>query len=225
MKEEQNTKDQSMELVLILDRSGSMVGLEDDTIGGYNSLLKKQQRELSKTLVTTVLFDHEYQVLHHREDLRKISPLTKNDYVPRGTTALLDAVGKSILALKKVHGQMKKSVRPQKVLFVITTDGLENASVVFTREKVQGLIQKMQEKHGWTFLFLGANIDAVETARDLGITKDHAADYVADEEGIENTYAAIHEAVCAMRSGDGLSKDWKKAVTENTGRPKKSQGL
>ena len=198
------------ELVFILDRSGSMMGLEADTIGGFNAMIEKQKKEAGEALVSTVLFDNDAQVIHDRVPLDRIPALTEKEYFVRGCTALLDAVGGAIHHIGNVHKYAREEDRPEKTLFVITTDGMENASRRYTYDKVRSMIQHEKEKYGWEFLFLGANIDAAREAARFGIGADRAANYHADHMGTGVIYEAVSEAVCQIRScAAPLSADWK----------------
>jgi len=197
------------ELVFILDRSGSMSGLEIDTIGGYNSLLEKQKKETGEAFMTTVLFDDRYELLHDRINIRGIEPITDQEYYVRGNTALLDAVGKTILKIGSVQKHTTENERAEHVLFVITTDGMENASREFTQEKVRSMIEHQKSKYGWEFLFLGANIDAAATAEEFGIARDRATNYHADREGTLLNYEVISETVSCMRASQPISENWK----------------
>ena len=203
------------EIVFILDRSGSMAGLEKDTIGGFNTMIEKQKREQGEAYVSTILFDNETQVIHDRVDIRKIRPITGEDYYVRGCTALLDAVGKSIHHIGNVHKYAREEDRPEKTVFVITTDGMENASREYTYERVRQMIEYEKEKHGWEFLFLGANIDAAKEAARFGITEDRAANYHADHQGTAVIYEAMNEAVRSVRACRPMSADWKRRVDED----------
>ena len=185
------------ELVFILDRSGSMSGLEDDTIGGFNAMIEKQRKEEGEVLVSTVLFDSHSEVIHDRVPLDKVPKLTDREYHVRGCTALLDAVGGAIHHIGNVHKYARPEDRPEKTLFVITTDGMENASRRYNYDKVKTMIHRQQEQYGWEFLFLGANIDAAKEAGRFGIDADHAADYVCDSAGTALNYEAISDAVCS----------------------------
>ena len=201
------------ELVFILDRSGSMAGLEADTIGGFNAMTQKQRKEPGEALVSTVLFDNETQVIHDRVPLEKVPALTQKEYYVRGCTALLDAVGGAIHHIGNVHKYAREEDRPEKTLFVITTDGMENASRRYTYDKVKAMIEHQREKYGWEFLFLGANIDAAREAARFGIRADRAANYHADHIGTEVIYEAVSEAVCQVRScAAPLSEDWKRKI-------------
>ena len=196
------------EIVFILDRSGSMAGLESDTIGGFNSMIKKQQSEPEdNAFVSTILFDHESLVLHDRVPLAEVQPLTERDYEVRGTTALLDAIGDAVKHIRNIHKYARKEDRPQKTLFVITTDGMENASVKFSYNEIKQLIQQQKER-GWEFIFLGANIDAVEVAGNIGIDRDDAVEYHADSKGTGKVYAAMSMKISSSRR-------MKKASQEN----------
>ena len=188
------------EIVFILDRSGSMSGLEADTIGGFNSLIAKQKKEEGEAIVSTVLFDDECQVLHDRKALEKIESLTDKDYYVRGCTALLDAVGGAIHHIGNVHKYAREEDRPEKTLFIITTDGQENSSHKYTYEKVKHMVERQKEKYGWEFLFLGANIDAAKEAERFGIRRDRAVDYHADREGTAVNYKVLSQAVSNVRS-------------------------
>ncbi|MDY5642104.1 MAG: hypothetical protein SPG79_03740 [Candidatus Faecousia sp.] len=201
------------ELVFILDRSGSMAGLEADTIGGFNAMTQKQRKEPGEALVSTVLFDNETQVIHDRVPLEKVPALTQKEYYVRGCTALLDAVGGAIHHIGNVHKYAREEDRPEKTLFVITTDGMENASRRYTYDKVKAMIEHQREKYGWEFLFLGANIDAAREAARFGIRADRAANYHADHIGTEVIYEAVSEAVCQVRNcAAPLSADWKRKI-------------
>lgn len=190
------------EIVFILDRSGSMSGLEADTIGGFNSMIAKQKKEDGEAYVSTVLFDDQCEVLHDRVPMDKVPVMTDEEYYVRGCTALLDAVGGAIHHIANVHKYARDEDRPEKTLFVITTDGMENASKHYSYEKVQAMIKKEQEKYGWEFIFIGANIDAVQEAKRFGIRKERAVNYVHDEIGTEAVYRSVSKAVCAMRMAD-----------------------
>ncbi len=203
------------ELVFILDRSGSMSGLEADTIGGFNSLVEKQKREEGACLVSTVLFDNVSEVLYDRVPLEKIAPMTDRDYTVRGCTALLDSMGGAIHHIGNVHKYARPEDVPEHTLFVITTDGMENASRKYSAEKVKQMVQRQKEKYGWEFLFLGANIDAVETARHFGISEDRAVSYHSDREGTQLNYQVISEAVCDVRAARPLAKEWKQQIEED----------
>ena len=200
------------ELVFILDRSGSMGGLEADTIGGFNAMLGKQRKEPGEALVSTVLFDSEVQVIHDRVPLDRVPPLTEREYFVRGCTALLDAVGGAIHHIGNVHKYAREEDRPEKTLFVITTDGLENASRRYTYEKVKAMIERQRKQYGWEFLFLGANIDAAREAARFGIRPDCAANYYADSIGTEAVYESVCEAVCQVRHSAPLAADWKRKI-------------
>ena len=200
------------EIVFILDRSGSMAGLEEDTIGGFNALIEKQRKEQGEAYVSTVLFDNYTEVIHDRVDIQKIQPMTCKDYYVRGCTALLDAVGKSIHHIGNVHKYAREEDRPEKTIFVITTDGMENASREYTYERVRKMIEHQKEKYGWEFLFLGANIDAAKEAARFGITEDRAANYHADSVGTAVIYEAMSEAVCNVRGSRPMSASWKRNV-------------
>ena len=202
------------EIVFVLDRSGSMSGLEKDTIGGFNSMIEKQKKEEGDALVSTILFDHESFVLMDRVPIRDVKPLTDEDYVPRGTTALIDALGGAIHHMGNVHKYARDEDRPEHTLFVITTDGMENASHYYTSDRVKSMIQRQTDKYGWEFLFLGANIDAVETARRYGIDEMHAASYVSDERGTRRNYAAMDAAISSVRRGCRVREDWSREVRE-----------
>ena len=197
------------ELVFILDKSGSMSGLEKDTIGGYNSLLKKQKKIKGECRITTVLFDNNYELLHDRIDLEAIKPLTEKDYEVGGSTALLDAVGMTINKLISVENNTAKKYQAGKVLFVIITDGMENSSKEYTVKKVKDLIEQ-QKKAGWEFIFLGANIDAVQAAGTIGIKPDRAQKYEATGSGVQANYSRMSETVSDFRTKDKISEDWKK---------------
>ena len=203
------------EIVFILDRSGSMAGLEDDTIGGFNSMIRKQKVEDGEALVSTVLFDNYTEVIHDRVDVQKIQPMTHKDYYVRGCTALLDAVGKAIHHIGNVHKYAREEDRPEKTLFVITTDGMENASHEYSYDRVKKMIQHEQEKYGWEFIFLGANIDAAKEAARFGITEDCAVNYHADCQGTAVIYEAVSEAVCNVRASRPMTKEWRRRVDED----------
>lgn len=203
------------ELVFILDRSGSMSGLERDTIGGYNAMLEKQKSEPGEVLITTVLFDDRYELLHDRINIRGIEPITDKEYFVIGSTALLDAVGKTINKIGNVQKHTTKDERAEQVMFVITTDGMENASREFTYEKVRQMIENQKSKYGWEFIFLGANIDAISTAERFGISKDRATNYNADSEGTLLNYEVISEAVSSIRASNTISENWKDRIEED----------
>ena len=200
------------EIVFILDRSGSMAGLEDDTIGGFNAMIDKQKQAPGEAFVSTVLFDNVSQVIHDRVDIQMIRPMTRKDYYVRGCTALLDAVGKAIQHIGNVHKYAREEDLPEKTLFVITTDGMENASREYTYAKLKAMIQRQKEKYGWEFIFLGANIDAAREAARFGIDADHTADYHADRKGTAVVYEAVNDAVCSVRSSRPMRSDWKRMV-------------
>jgi len=200
------------EIVFILDRSGSMQGLEKDTIGGFNAMLEKQKRQEGEALVSTVLFDSGSTVLHDRVDLQKMEPMTERDYFVGGCTALLDAVGDAIHHIGNVHKYARQEDIPEKTVFVITTDGMENASRRYSYRQVKEMISRQQEKYGWEFLFLGANIDAAKEAARFGIHADRAADYHADSKGTAVIYEAMSDAVCGFRASRPVSAAWKKKV-------------
>ena len=187
------------ELVFILDRSGSMSGLESDTIGGFNSMIAKQQKETGDAIVSTVLFDDETDVIHDRVSIKDVKKLTEDDYYVRGCTALLDAVGGAIHHIGNVHKYAREEDRPAKTLFVITTDGLENASKNYSFKDIKRMIERQKEKYNWEFLVLGANIDAIEVAGNMGIAKDRAANYNCDEEGTALNYRVLEAAVSRVR--------------------------
>lgn len=203
------------ELVFILDRSGSMSGLESDTIGGYNAMLEKQKKETGEAVITTVLFDDRYELLHDRINLRGIAPITEKEYFVRGNTALLDAVGKTINKIGNAQKHTAEGERAGNILVVITTDGMENASREFSYEKIQKMIEHQKNKYGWEFIFLGANIDAVATAERFGITKDRATNYHADKEGTLLNYDVISETVSCLRASQPISENWKARIDED----------
>jgi len=203
------------ELVFILDRSGSMGGLESDTIGGFNSMLTKQQAEPGKCRITTVLFDHEYEVLHDRIDIKAVSPITEREYFVRGSTALLDAIGRTINKIAGVQKNTAEDYRAGKVLFVITTDGMENASREFDYAKIKSMVERQKDKFGWEFIFLGANIDAVDVAGRFGIGRNRAQNFHNDSEGIALNYQAVSEAVASFRAAPAcapLADDWSEKI-------------
>ena len=203
------------EIVFILDRSGSMAGLEDDTIGGFNAMIEKQKQKQGDAYVSTILFDNDCEVVHDRVDIQKVSLMTRKEYFVRGCTALLDAVGKAIHHIGNVHKYAREEDRPEKTLFIITTDGMENASREYTYDRVRSMIEHEKEKYGWEFLFLGANIDATREAARFGISEDRAANYHADREGTAVVYEAMSEAVCSVRACRPMSSDWKRRVDED----------
>jgi len=196
------------ELVFILDRSGSMAGLESDTIGGFNAMIEKQRKEEGTCYVSTVLFDNVSEVLHDRVELSEIKPMTDKDYTVRGCTALIDAIGGAINHIGNIHKYARREDVPAHTMFIITTDGMENASRKYTSERVKQMIERQKEKYGWEFLFIGANIDAVETAAQYGIGSDRAVNYNADGKGTKILYESVAKAVCRVRNCAPLSEDW-----------------
>ncbi len=213
-------KENLTELVFILDRSGSMNGLERDTIGGFNSLIEKQKRETGEAYVSTVLFDNVCEVIHDRVKLEDIPPLTEKEYYTRGSTALLDAVGGAVRHIANIHKYARKEDIPAKTLFVITTDGMENASRNYTYEKVKKMIEHEKSKYGWEFLFLGANIDAAETAANIGISRDRATNYISDSEGTELNYEVVCDAITDLRCERMISADWDERIVKRMKRKK-----
>ena len=209
------------ELVFILDRSGSMAGLEGDTIGGFNAMIEKQKKQDGACLVSTVLFSSRSEVLHDRVRLEDIKPMTEDDYTVGGTTALIDALGDAIHHIGNVHKYARPEDVPAHTLFVITTDGMENASHRYDADKVRRMIERQKERYGWEFLFIGANIDAVETAARYGIGADRAVDYHCDSRGTKLNYDVLAETVCHFRAGVKLKKDWKAPIEADFQKRKK----
>ena len=201
------------ELVFILDRSGSMAGLEQDTIGGFNAMLAKQRKEQGEAVVSTVLFDSNSTVIHDRVPITQVPDLTEEEYFVRGCTALLDAVGGAIHHIGNVHKYARKEDVPDKTLFIITTDGMENASKHYTYDKVRHMIERQKERYGWEFIFLGANIDAAAEAGKFGIDASMAANYHCDKAGTALNYEVISEAISNVRTcAAPLSADWKQKI-------------
>ena len=203
---------QLTEIVFILDRSGSMSGLEADTIGGYNALLAKQRTEPGEARLSTVLFNHTTEVLHDRVDIRNVAPLTERDYRVGGSTALLDAIGGAIDHIGRIHKYALPEDRPAHTLIVIATDGMENASRRYSGREIKQMIERQREKYGWEFLFLGANVDAFADAERIGIDRDHATNYHADSMGLKVCYRTLSASVSKVRCGRKLSKKWKEVV-------------
>ena len=200
------------EVVFILDRSGSMAGLEKDTIGGFNAMLEKQRRGEGTALISTVLFCNDSAVIHDRVDARDVPPLTQKEYFVYGCTALLDAIGGAIHHIGNVHKYAREEDRPERTLLVITTDGMENASRHYDLRRVRAMIERQKARYGWEFLFLGANIDAVDTAARLGIDADRAANFHCDARGTQLNYEAVSDAMSAMRCAAPLSARWKERI-------------
>ena len=211
------------EIVFILDRSGSMSGLEADTVGGFNSMLRKQQREEGDAFVSTILFDNVSEVIHDRADIKSVRPMTEKDYVPRGCTALLDAVGDAIQHIGNIHKYAREEDVPEHTLFIITTDGMENASRRHSIDKVKNMIERQKTKYGWEFLFLGANIDAIKTAESIGIHSSRAANFIADEEGVNKMYKAQEMLLCDIRQNRATASDdsWKRNLEDDYMKRKK----
>ena len=210
-----NNRNNITELVFILDRSGSMSGLESDTVGGFNSMIEKQKKEDGECYVSTVLFDNVSEVLHDRVRLSEIRPMTDREYTVRGCTALLDAIGGAIYHIGNIHKYARPEDVPEHTMFIITTDGLENASHRYDSEQVKRMIERQKEKYGWEFLFIGANIDAVKTARSYGIDEDRAVNYNADSKGTGILYESVACAVSNVRKCAPLDKSWRKDIDED----------
>ena len=203
------------ELVFILDKSGSMGGLEKDTIGGYNSMLEKQKAVPGECLITTVLFDNDYELLHDRIDIRAVSPITEKEYAVGGSTALLDAIGRTIHKIGNAQMNTADDYRAEKVMFVIITDGEENSSREYSAEKVKAQIQRQKEKYDWEFIFLGANIDAVETAGRFGIAPDRAQNYHADSKGTALNFRVMSDAVATFRECKEMPTGWNEEIEKD----------
>lgn len=196
------------ELIFIIDKSGSMSGLEADTIGGFNSMLQKQRQEEGVCHISTILFSNYSQVLHNRRNIEKVEPLTRKDYVAGGGTALLDALGDAIQHTIKVQKLAAEDEKASNVVFVIITDGEENASTKYTKRDIKKMISHEQEEYGWEFIFLGANIDAIDTADDYGIRRDRASNYVCDSAGVNLNFKCVANAISQLREKGSISKEW-----------------
>ncbi len=208
-------KNNITELVFILDRSGSMAGLESDTIGGFNAMIEKQKKEEGECFVSTVLFDNESEVLHDRVKLSDIKPMTDKDYTVRGCTALIDAIGGAVRHIKNIHKYARPEDVPVNTMFVITTDGMENASRRYSSDDVKKMIETQKKEKGWEFLFIGANIDAVETASRFGISEDNAVNYHADTKGTAVLYESVACAVSDVRASRPLANSWKQKINKD----------
>ena len=208
-------KNNMTELVFILDRSGSMSGLESDTIGGFNSLIEKQRRQEGECYVSVVLFDNESEVLYDRVKLSEVGEMTAEDYTVRGCTALIDAIGGAIHHIGNIHKYARKEDVPEHTMFVITTDGMENASYRYSSDRVKKMVERQKEKYGWEFLFIGANIDSVETAGRFGIGADRAVNYHADSKGTSVLFEAVSRSIGSMRSGAALDESWCGSINED----------
>ena len=209
------TKNNLTELVFILDRSGSMSGLESDTIGGFNAMIAKQKKEEGEAYVSTILFDNVSEVLHDRINLKEIPKMTSKDYTVRGCTALIDAIGGAIKHIGNIHKYARPEDVPAHTMFIITTDGQENASHRFSSDEVKKMIENQKEKYGWEFLFIGANIDAVETAARFGIERNRAVNYNADSKGTQILYETLSAPICAMRADAAISDDWSQNIEDD----------
>ena len=203
------------EIVFILDRSGSMAGLEGDTIGGFNAMVEKQKKEPGEAVLSTVLFNNDSEVIYDRVDLRKVEPLTDRQYFVGGSTALLDAIGGAVHHIGNVHKYAREEDRPGKTIFVITTDGMENASRRYGYDEVQRMVKHEQEKYGWEFLFLGANMDAISAARSFGIREDRAVRYTCDSEGTDLNFRVTGRAIAKMRRGQAIDAGWCAEIEED----------
>ena len=200
------------EMVFIIDKSGSMAGMEEDTVGGFNAMIEKQKKLDGKCYVSTVLFSNRSSVLHDRMDIQKIEPMTEREYCVGGGTALLDAIGGAIHHIGNVHKYARNEDVPEHTIFVITTDGMENASCEYDSERVKQMIRRQEERYGWEFLFVAANIDAVETARNIGIRRERAANYKQTREGTHKVYEAVEYAMCSLRCEAPLGDEWKEKL-------------
>lgn len=208
-------KNNLTELVFILDKSGSMAGLEADTIGGFNAMLAKQKKEEGEAIVTTVLFNDNYDLLHDRINVKGVSPITERDYQVGGMTALLDAIGSTIHKIGNIQKRTSSEQRASRVLFVITTDGMENSSCEYNYEKIRSMISRQKESYGWEFIFLGANIDAIATAANFGISEEFAVKYHADKEGTRLNYESVSNVVSSYRKGSKIDRSWKKRIEKD----------
>lgn len=214
---------QTTELVFILDKSGSMSGLESDTIGGFNSVIEKQKNMEGKAFVTTVLFNQDFEVIHHRDEIEKIVPMTKKEYFVGGSTALLDALGITIKNVKAQYINQTVENRPNKVMFIITTDGLENASREFSYSEIKAMIEYQKTMYDWEFLFLGANMDAENEAKKFGIEKERTVNYHHDSAGTKAQYNSMNRAVTEMRKTGSISNEWKEEVDNDFTRRKQTK--
>jgi len=203
------------ELVFILDKSGSMSGLESDTIGGYNAMLKKQQEEPGEAIITTVLFDDKHELLHDRINIKGVRPITEKEYFVEGSTALLDAIGKTIQKIINVQRNTSEDQRADKVMFVITTDGMENSSIEYTYERIKKMVEHQKDKYKWEFIFLGANINAISTAARFGISADRAANYHADSIGTQLNYKVVNDFVSSVRADRDVTENWKAEIDDD----------
>lgn len=208
-------KNNLTELVFILDRSGSMSGLESDTIGGFNAMIKKQKKEAGEAYVSTILFNNVSKVLHDRIELKSIPKMTEEDYTVQGCTALIDAIGGAIRHIGNIHKYARPKDVPVHTMFIITTDGQENASCQYSSDEVRKMIERQKEKYGWEFLFIGANIDAVETAAHFGICRNRAVNYNADSKGTQVIYETLSAPISAMRADMDISEDWSRSIEED----------
>ena len=208
-------KNNITELVFILDRSGSMAGLESDTIGGFNAMIEKQKKQEGECYVSTVLFNNASEILHDRIKLAEVPKMTESDYTVGGCTALIDAIGEAIHHIENIHKYARTEDVPEHTMFVITTDGMENASRHYTAEKVKKMIERNKKKHDWEFLFLGANIDAVETARNYGIDESRAVNYHSDSAGTSINYEAMSDAISTVRKNAPLTSGWKAKIDKD----------
>lgn len=208
-------KNNITELVFILDRSGSMSGLESDTIGGFNAMIQKQKKQAGEAFVSTILFDNVSEVLHDRIPIKDVPKMTGKDYTVRGCTALIDAIGGAIHHIGNIHKYARPEDVPAHTMFIITTDGQENASQRYSSDDVKKMIETQKEKQGWEFLFIGANIDAVETAARFGINRNRAVNYNADSKGTQVLYETLSAPICAMRADSAISDDWSQSIEED----------